>query len=111
MKQKQWRIVILIALLAVTAALLAFAFWPEPEADTTVPPASVTSVTSAAPAYFLKSYQGKVAAFESGNSEPIEILDVRTEDLPQGDQKQLDSQGIPAKDREALRRLIEDYGG
>lgn len=58
--------------------------------------------------YILKSYNGRIGIFRTGENTPIEELDVDLENLPEADQKLL-SEGIPAKDKETLRAIMEDY--
>lgn len=69
----------------------------QPEAGTTSPAA-----------YRLREYQGKLAVFRAGESEPQQILDLDVSLLPPYDQGQLRA-GIAAQGEEELARLLEDY--
>lgn len=60
--------------------------------------------------YIVKKYNGQVAIFKEGESDPFEILDINISSLPESDQKALET-GISIKDSEKLRKLIEDYDG
>ena len=59
-------------------------------------------------AYRLREYQGKLAVFQAGESEPQQILDLDVSLLPPYDQGQLRA-GITAQGEEELARLLEDY--
>ncbi|MFR8001492.1 MAG: hypothetical protein ACLU62_01075 [Hydrogeniiclostridium sp.] len=58
--------------------------------------------------YVLKAYMGHIGIFRAGEETPIEEMDVKLESLPEADQ-QLLIEGIPAKDKETLRSIMEDY--
>lgn len=58
--------------------------------------------------YILKSYEGRVAVFTKGKSEPEMVFDVYVQQLPSYDQGQL-NQGIPISDYPTLLSKIEDY--
>lgn len=58
--------------------------------------------------YMLGEYQGKVASYQAGNAEPLEVFDVYLENLPKINQQEL-LRGIPAQSLSELQRLIEDY--
>ena len=58
--------------------------------------------------YVLKAYKGRIGIFRAGEETPIEEMDVKLESLPEADQ-QLLIEGIPAKDKETLRSIMEDY--
>ena len=60
--------------------------------------------------YIVKKYNGQVAIFKEGESDPFEILDINISSLPESDQKALET-GISIKDSDKLRKLIEDYDG
>ena len=57
--------------------------------------------------YILKEYNGRIALFTKGKSKPHMIFNVYTDNLPDMDKFKL-KDGIEAKSREELRRLIED---
>lgn len=58
--------------------------------------------------YIVKDFYGKIAVFESGGSEPIEITDALTSYLPEYDRQQLKN-GVRADSEKELKRLLEDY--
>lgn len=58
--------------------------------------------------YRLREYQGKLAVFLVGESDPQQIIDLDIRLLPPYDQGQLRT-GIPAQGEAELARLIEDY--
>ncbi len=58
--------------------------------------------------YVLRAYEGHIGIFRTGEDTPIEEMDVKLESLPEADQKLLE-EGIPAKDKETLRSIMEDY--
>lgn len=58
--------------------------------------------------YMLGEYQGKVASYHTGNSEPLEVFDIYLDSLPTVNQQEL-LRGIPAQSLQELQRLIEDY--
>ena len=58
--------------------------------------------------FVVASYNEKIAVFENGSIEPIEIFDVYVNSLPPEDIKAVNS-GIHAYGSEELNRLIEDY--
>lgn len=58
--------------------------------------------------YTLGQYSGKVAVFEYGNAQPIEVLECPIDSLPDEDAKQL-LVGISVKSDEELQHLIEAY--
>lgn len=58
--------------------------------------------------YTLADYNGRLAIFENGNENPIEVFEIQTSSLPEGDKKMLKT-GIQASSYEELLRLTEDY--
>lgn len=58
--------------------------------------------------YLLKSVDGKVCVYKSGDDMPFETLSVYLDSLPVADRMALIN-GIEVKDAAALSRLIEDY--
>ena len=58
--------------------------------------------------FVLGEYDGRVAAFRTGCSTPIQITDTAVASLPAQEAEML-RKGIPAATEEDLQRLIEDY--
>ncbi len=58
--------------------------------------------------YVIKEYEGRVAVFPAGKSEPEVVLDVFVQYLPDLDREQM-AEGIPVKDYNELVALLEDY--
>lgn len=58
--------------------------------------------------YMLGAYQRKIASFQTGRAEPMEVFDIYLDSLPVVNQQEL-LRGIPAQSKEELQRLIEDY--
>lgn len=67
----------------------------------------VTPAKQDAP-YCLGIYEGKLASFKTGEPLPLEIYDIPLSFFSDYDQMLL-QKGIPAKDRDALQILIENY--
>lgn len=53
-------------------------------------------------------WEDQLAVFTGGDLKPSEILDIPLAGLPETDRKLL-TDGIPLRDKEELRRAIEDY--
>ena len=58
--------------------------------------------------YILKEYNGKIAVYTSNSDKPIEITNASTAKLPKSDQEAL-KDGIKAKSKKELNRLLEDF--
>lgn len=58
--------------------------------------------------YLLKDINGKINVFKKGVDTPINILDKRTDILPEYDRELL-SQGIYLENIEQLNKILEDY--
>lgn len=58
--------------------------------------------------YRLSVYDGRIAVFETDETEPIEVFDVFVSSLPYDEQIELRN-GLTATDRNELQKLIEDY--
>lgn len=58
--------------------------------------------------YILKDFQGRPAVFENGNTSPLYILDIFTDQLPERDRERIKN-GITAKTLEEIRSMTEDY--
>lgn len=69
---------------------------------------SAAESTASAPAYWLREYEGKLAVFEEGTPQPVQIIDLDVRTLPPYDQGLLQA-GIAADSRQELSRLLEDY--
>lgn len=66
-------------------------------------------MTTGAPTYVVREWNGQLAVFEEGDTHPDMIYDdVAVSALPPEEQERL-RQGIPVSDRAALNRLLEDY--
>lgn len=68
----------------------------------------VSSESASSPAYWLREYEGKLAVFEAGAPQPVQIIDLDVRTLPPYDQGLLQA-GIAAESRQELSRLLEDY--
>ena len=60
--------------------------------------------------YLMREYEEHIAVFLIGEETPLMVLDTRVKFLPDYDRMLLES-GIPARDKEELSALIEDYIG
>lgn len=69
---------------------------------------SQTQVTTIAPFYIIKEYNGRIAVFISNQQEPMREYDTYVNTLPEKD-KELLKNGIVAMNDEELRERIEDY--
>lgn len=58
--------------------------------------------------YMIKDIDGKINVFKKGTDNPINILDKKTDILPQYDRELL-SQGIYLENIEQLNKILEDY--
>ena len=58
--------------------------------------------------YILKDYYGSLAIFEINSAVPLEILDVKTNSLPERDMEILKN-GISAKTLNEIISMAEDY--
>lgn len=59
--------------------------------------------------YTVKEYNGKIAVFESDNTEPLIVLDdPYIRDLPEKDRELL-ANGIVARNKAELNKILEDY--
>ena len=58
--------------------------------------------------YYLVEHNGKIGVFTPGISEPIMVIDVNVNTLPDHDREALEN-GIYARDEEELNKRIEDY--
>ncbi len=79
------------------------------EVDNTVTETSVVSQTLSS-VYLLKEYDGNLAVFENGSSEPAEVFSVAVSSFPEADRTLLET-GIVVHSKAELQRLIEDYTG
>lgn len=96
---KLW--VTLLALLCVVGLALSL-FWM-------VRPSRPGQENGAAAPYVLKDWGGKLAVFASEGGEPLQVYDVYTHLLPEGDVAAL-RKGIPLESEAQLDRLLEDFG-
>lgn len=84
-------------------------------ASVTTEPRQSSSESSISPeseakasSYTVKTFNGKIGVFADSEETPIDIIDVEIATLPQEDQATL-TNGITAKDKSSLRRILEDY--
>lgn len=71
--------------------------------------ARMMEVTTTAPSYVVREWDGRLAVFIKGQTNPDMIYeDVAVASLPQAEQERL-REGIEVPDRSALNRLLEDY--
>lgn len=100
---------ILITCAAVTVVVLPGILGEKPngnigsETGITVPATSANETV-----YILKDYNGQIAVFEQGKTEPFKITDALTANLPQVDQDDI-RQGITLNGKKELNRALEDY--
>ena len=66
------------------------------------------SSTKAEQGYILKDYNGSLAIFEGNSAVPLEILDVKTNSLPERDIEILKN-GLHAKTLNEIISMAEDY--
>lgn len=117
--RRKWLLAAMAPLAAglVTAALLSSGREvPEPPEQT--PPAEVQQTAAAPeparppepqPLCELGVWQGNVAVFSPGASQPQQVTETPAASLPAADQEALEKR-LPVYDREALASLLEDYG-
>lgn len=58
--------------------------------------------------YLLGSYNGYIALWRQGESQPVKIFPYQVVSLPDADQKALEK-GIIVKEKSELHRILEDY--
>ncbi len=75
-----------------------------------IPTNTSTAIATLGAEYVLKMYDGNLAVFINGASEPAEVFSVPVSLLPEADRILLEK-GIAASSRAELQRLIEDYTG
>lgn len=96
------------ALVIAASALMAAFMLPAGQAVLTSEPVTATRSSSSAVLYIMRSYQGKVAVFEPGKSEPSRVLDVYVETLPKDEQDKL-AAGIDIESQAQLESMIDNY--
>lgn len=96
------------AVVIAASALMAAFMLPAGRAVLTSGPAASASSSSSAVIYIIRSYQGKVAIFQPGKSEPSRVLDVYVETLPKEEQDKLKA-GIEIETQEQLESMIDNY--
>ena len=74
-----------------------------------VRPEEAVSSSPAESTLLLKDYGGRLAVFRPGESEPLQVYEVYTHLLPEGDVAALQA-GIPVDSEDRLDRLLEDFG-
>ena len=60
--------------------------------------------------YVLRDYNGRLAVFKDGSSEPVKVFRILTENYGETDREMLEN-GITVVGEDGLRRIIEDYTG
>lgn len=96
------------ALVIAASALMASFMLPAGRAVLTSGPVVSARSSSSAVLYIMRSYQGKVAVFEPGKSEPRQVLDVYVETLPKEEQDKL-AAGIAIETQAQLESMIDNY--
>jgi hypothetical protein len=94
-----------ILIISVLIALLTVIFSVTANAN------SKSAVTKAADSeylYILKDFNGKPAVFKSDNSNPVFILDIYTNELPEKDQTKIIN-GIKSNSLEEIISIAENY--
>ena len=74
-----------------------------------VRPARTGPESAFAAPYILKDHGGRLAVFAPEGGEPLQVYDVYTHLLPEGDVAALQA-GIPLESLEQLDRLLGDFG-
>ncbi|MDP4119883.1 MAG: BofC C-terminal domain-containing protein [Bacillota bacterium] len=69
---------------------------------------SGNSALQQAISYIVKDYNGKIAVFEEGQTEPFKVTNVPTNSLPKVDQNAL-KKGIKVKGQKELIKILQDY--
>ena len=112
------RILLAVAVvLAVVCIVQAVRFAPVPEAPQQQEEAAAASQPVAVPEvrqvpasrWTVGVWQGRVAVFEGGGTDPIRVMETPVTALPASDQRALES-GIPVDDPVVLAGILEDYG-
>lgn len=104
------QISVILGLLVLLIVLILISLGSNKSNSAPAPSSQNLAVTSEAPPlYTVGEYEGKVAVFLYGKSEPQQVLEeVRVKNLPEYDQ-QLLQEGIPIYSEEELASLIEDF--
>lgn len=68
----------------------------------------VAEGSTGTPAFILRSYEGKIAVFRPDEVEPLEVLDIYVNHLPDLDIQRLE-EGIPVTDQDELLRYLADF--
>lgn len=66
------------------------------------------STTQAGSAYTVRAFEGEIGVFKGGADTPFEVYAVDVDTLPAADRFLLNA-GIPAENRQEVRRILEDY--
>lgn len=66
---------------------------------------------AAGTSYTLSEFNGKLAVFKNGETEPIEVYDVFIENLPEQDRQLLVAKSLTTTSKKQLLLWIEDYIG
>ena len=66
------------------------------------------STTQAGSAYTVRAFEGEIGVFKGDAATPLEVYAVNVDTLPAADRFLLNA-GIPAENRQEVRRILEDY--
>lgn len=95
---------IVFLLLLIAGIIITFSWWGDK--------ADAQNISSAASSdsqiYIVKDYNGKVAVFKDGDTEPVRTTQQQVDALPKTDRDML-NEGVTVTGDDELRRLIEDY--
>lgn len=103
MKKKSKKILKTVKILEIVTLLLALSSFASVK---TTAPETKSQVRETY--YTLSVYDGRIAVFENGSDKPVEVFDTFVSSLPYTEQNELQD-GITARDKSELMRLIEDY--
>lgn len=111
---KKNKLIILVIMVAVTIIIVSLLLSVSSNKEKTAPNQNInhsSSTTSIQPIYILKEYNGNIAVYRYGETQPIDILsEIVYYSLPKYDREQL-KKGIYIYSEAELQRLIEDFDG
>ena len=103
---------ILLAVLVITAGVMSVNAIRGIAAPADIPeplPSGIAVQQTENAEYYLRDCDGLIGVFRGESSRPLSLTDIKTETLNEADRR-LVAAGIPAENREALVRLLEDLG-
>ena len=103
MKKKSKKVLKTVKILEIITLLLALSSFASVKTTAPEPKSQIRDDY-----YILSVYDGRIAVFENGSDKPVEVFDTFVSSLPYTEQSELQN-GITARDRNELLRLIEDY--